>query len=178
MSDYMADKRAGLKVQHEPRQCEMCPTIFIPKDKRKRFCSGNCKQKARYRQLNPRAVRTCAHPDCDADLTDRRSDVKWCSDRCREKIRVTPELRRKYRLANKYNLTPADYDAMAESQGHVCAICKRDDPGTSHGFWHIDHCHETGRIRGLLCSTCNTGLGNFYDNPAWLQSAKDYVLAG
>lgn len=87
----------------------------------------------------------------------------------------TPKQRRKYRLASKYGITPERYDEMVAEQGSRCRICGTDDPKTKHGFWHIDHCHATGVLRSLLCGTCNTGLGSFFDNPDWLIRAAEYV---
>jgi len=64
---------------------------------------------------------------------------------------------------------------MVESQGNRCAICGTDRPGGRGVYWHIDHCHETGRVRGLLCYGCNTLLGAAKDNPETLRSALEYI---
>lgn len=175
MSDYMSGQRDY--VRHTPRKCELdtCEIIFTPTDIRKRFCSPNCKQTAKYRRDNPKIKKLCAYSECGVDISHMRGNAKFCSDNCTQKNRLTPELRRKYRLSSKYGITPEKYDEMAEAQGHRCAICRRDDPGTKHGFWHIDHCHATGKLRQLLCTTCNTALGSFYDNAEWLMNAANYI---
>jgi hypothetical protein len=69
-------------------------------------------------------------------------------------------------------MTPADYDAMLAEQDGVCAICK-----TGGHKLNIDHCHKTNLVRGLLCSACNLGLGNFGDDPGFLRMAADYAEA-
>jgi hypothetical protein len=74
-------------------------------------------------------------------------------------------------------MTHDDYLSMAEAQGNVCAICKRDDPQHPSGMWNIDHCHTTGKVRSLLCSPCNQSIGKFEDNPEWLRAAADYLEA-
>jgi hypothetical protein len=62
------------------------------------------------------------------------------------------------------------------SQNGVCAICGSPPTGTrSHGLLAIDHCHDTLKIRGLLCNNCNNGLGRFKDNPDSLRKAADYL---
>lgn len=67
------------------------------------------------------------------------------------------------------------YDAMLVAQGGVCAICRKE-PSDPRGFRpHIDHCHETGHVRGILYWQCNTGLGNFGDNIEALQRAIEYL---
>lgn len=69
-----------------------------------------------------------------------------------------------------YGLTPEQLTAMHESQQGLCAICK-----SSMENFHVDHCHKTGLVRGLLCHWCNIGLGNFVDSPERLQSAIEYL---
>lgn len=76
------------------------------------------------------------------------------------------------RLRKAYGLTLADLDRMLEEQNHVCRICKRALTPT---YRNVDHDHQTGRIRGLLCSRCNTGLGNFKDNAQVIEAAIRYV---
>jgi hypothetical protein len=77
------------------------------------------------------------------------------------------------RLQKEYGLSRADFDAMSAAQGGVCLICG-DAPEDKPLF--VDHCHTTGRVRGLLCSRCNTGIGMFLDDPDRLVAAAAYVL--
>lgn len=68
----------------------------------------------------------------------------------------------------------SEYDRLWEEQGAACAVCRGDlewDAKTTH----VDHDHQTGKIRGLLCSTCNQGLGSFRDDPALLSAALVYL---
>lgn len=89
---------------------------------------------------------------------------------------------RRRHLQAVYGLTVEAYDAMLASQGNTCAICKTDNP-YGHGneptrmkmSFAVDHCHETGTVRGLLCNTCNRGLGFFKDNPQLLLEAFKYI---
>ena len=76
---------------------------------------------------------------------------------------------REYHLRRRYGIGVAEYDAMVEAQGGLCALCRERTPE------HVDHDHLTGRIRGVLCSCCNQGLGNFRDNVAALKQAIDYL---
>lgn len=71
----------------------------------------------------------------------------------------------------EYGLTQEQYDDMILSQKNLCAICNQPSKRTLH----IDHNHETGKIRALLCSNCNLGIGNFKDNLVYLQNAIDYL---
>jgi hypothetical protein len=75
-------------------------------------------------------------------------------------------------LRRTFGITQADYDALLERQGGGCAICGKP-PGKIS--LHVDHDHETGEIRGLLCVGCNNALGQFHDDPALLYRAIDYV---
>lgn len=79
---------------------------------------------------------------------------------------------RKYLLREKYGITLEQYDDMLNSQGGVCAICS-SPPKRYH--LSVDHCHETGDIRGLICRSCNFGLGYFGDTPESIKAVLDYV---
>lgn len=79
--------------------------------------------------------------------------------------------RRKNDLKKKYNISPEDYDKMFEDQQGRCAICD----STSTKALHVDHNHETGKIRALLCYHCNVGLGHFKESLNLLDRAKEYL---
>lgn len=79
-------------------------------------------------------------------------------------------------LLKRYGLTPESYIDLLTAQGGRCAICQRTDPGCSrHARLAVDHCHTTGKVRGLLCNGCNRGIGFLMDNPTILRAAADYL---
>jgi hypothetical protein len=82
---------------------------------------------------------------------------------------------RRRRLLREYGISPEEYDALLTSQDGRCCICGADYPGANG--WHIDHCHKTGVVRGILCHRCNLGLGNFRDDPERLAAAIEYLAA-
>lgn len=86
------------------------------------------------------------------------------------------ERNRANQLRIKYQMTPAEYDARNEAQQGLCAICGNEPTGRGkHGRLFVDHCHATGRVRGLLCGLCNAALGAFGDDPALLVRAIEYL---
>ena len=98
--------------------------------------------------------------------------------RAYEKAR-TPETlaaKRDRELRRKYGITTAEVDQLLDAQEHLCAICRRPHRGKGTRL-HVDHCHATNRIRGLLCSNCNTLLGLAGDDPARLRAAASYIEA-
>lgn len=70
-----------------------------------------------------------------------------------------PELRRRARLKSIYGITPEQYTQMLADQGGGCAICGREAWGVRP--LAVDHCHESGRVRAILCMTCNRMLGSY-----------------
>ncbi|MEU3252111.1 endonuclease VII domain-containing protein [Streptomyces sp. NPDC006997] len=72
-------------------------------------------------------------------------------------------------LKRQYGISQAERDQLAASQGGVCCICLVALPE------HVDHCHETGRVRGVLCFSCNAALGQFKDRPDVIRRAAAYV---
>lgn len=82
------------------------------------------------------------------------------------------------RLSRVYGLSKLAYETMLAEQGGRCAICMTDDPGKANGkatMWAVDHCHKTGKVRGLLCRPCNSGIGIFKDTPSLCNSAAEYL---
>lgn len=84
-----------------------------------------------------------------------------------------PESRKDYDLRRVYGISLEDYGAMLEAQGGVCRICRKEC--ASGMRLAVDHCHQTGRVRGLLCGKCNTGIGQFSHDLALLKSAIAYL---
>lgn len=81
-----------------------------------------------------------------------------------------------FNLWRKYRLSIDDYNAMVENQGNKCAICQGTSSGTSRGGrWNVDHDHATGKVRGLLCVKCNSGLGLFNDSLDVVRAAVAYL---
>ena len=81
---------------------------------------------------------------------------------------------RNYMLNKNYGITIEEYDLLLEQQDNKCAICGTNTPG-GKGRFHVDHDHTSGAIRGLLCSSCNIGLGHFKDDPEILILAAEYL---
>lgn len=78
--------------------------------------------------------------------------------------------------AEKYGISAEQIEALLHEQEDRCAICgERFVAGSRHTTFHVDHDHETGAVRALLCGGCNTGLGGFRDNPESLRTAADYL---
>lgn len=85
----------------------------------------------------------------------------------------TPDYEKSLRL-KLYNLTLEDLQNLYKTQNNKCAICGIDESELSKVF-HIDHDHKTNKVRGLLCGSCNLGLGNFKDNSDYLNLAINYL---
>ena len=84
---------------------------------------------------------------------------------------LEPDYRDRER-ARRYGLSLADFRALQERQGHACAICRKVTR-----LLCIDHCHATGRVRGLLCRRCNSALGFYADDQRLLLAALAYLRA-
>lgn len=78
----------------------------------------------------------------------------------------------------RYGITREKFDVMFAAQNGACAVCKKPaNPGVGPATQrlHIDHNHDTGRVRGLLCLNCNRALGWFQDDPQLLRRAAEYL---
>ena len=94
---------------------------------------------------------------------EREAGKKWRSK--------TVTRRKDYHLRKNYGITLEQWDQMFLDQGSKCAVCKSADAQR----WHVDHCHTTQRVRGILCSHCNLMIGHAKDNIRTLLTAAEYL---
>ncbi len=130
----------------------------ITKEGRKHYAKGLCRNcymrntQRKYRALNPEK--------------DRERKRKWYQVHKKEFC----EVRRKSRILKKYSLSIEEYEELKTKQQGKCLICNEER------ILVLDHNHKTGIIRGMLCDSCNRGLGYFRDNPEILMNAIKYLL--
>ncbi len=80
-------------------------------------------------------------------------------------------------LKKHYGITLADWEAMYLAQGGVCAVCKATETDKSSRYANlaVDHCHTTGKVRGLLCNACNRAIGFLRDDPQIARALAAYL---
>lgn len=112
---------------------------------------------------------------------ERRKKYAECAetrDLARKKVKewqqANPHKRKEHRIL-KYGLTLDQFNQMLEAQGMKCAICGYSDMSNKNNFPLVDHCHSTGKVRGLLCMNCNQALGKFKDSLDNLKAAIAYL---
>ena len=183
--------------------CAICGSValYVVRDRvAERFrCSTAVKQRTQRRKRANGSVpmnekRSRQHALSDIDAARQTANCTICGPtvirpsysargvgyRCRnldraQRIGRTPMYWRRFR----YGLAEAQFRALLASQNDRCAICRRPiADGAGQSAVHVDHCHSTGRVRGLLCPACNTGLGRFSDDPMLLLAAIWYLTAG
>lgn len=132
------------------------------------YC-GDCFRaynRERYRVNGPKISTHCTI--CGIPRTDGGKHSSYC-----------PRCLYIYSLKRKYGLGVEDYQFLLEGQAGGCAICGKSQSQQWKAGWNhpleVDHCHDTGRVRGLLCSSCNVSLGRFKHDPAILRRAADYL---
>jgi hypothetical protein len=172
------------------RKCLHCNKDIQTTDKRKIYCSHECHwkyQNARRptTQDVDRLCEGCGKPFKPQQV--RGVGRRWCSVQCRKAVRKEKQAeyrvgpyqavggRRAYELKRFYGLSLDEYNAMLELQQWRCALCGECENAKGRRMLCVDHCHKKGHVRKLLCVKCNTGLGNFLDDPALLRKAADYL---
>lgn len=117
---------------------------------------------------------SCVVADCSRDVYGRQLCKPHYMKEWRAKNRAHfDSYMRRYARQRKYGLTEEKFNALLESQGGVCAICSQEFKGTRD--CNVDHNHETGEVRGLLCHDCNTGIGSLGDDCERLSRAIEYL---
>lgn len=144
------------------KKCSKCfevKTLDNYHNKGKGFIRNDCKECVRlygieYRKINKESIKKKKH-----DYRIKKPEIKYNSH-----------------LKIKYGITLQEYNVILKAQYYSCAICLEKDKGDKrYRNLFLDHCHSTGKVRGLLCKNCNYGLGNFKDNIELFSKAIKYL---
>jgi hypothetical protein len=89
-------------------------------------------------------------------------------------VAYCPVKNRERKLKSRYGITIEEYNHLLKKQRGRCAICKLSEDEHTNSL-AVDHCHSTGKVRGLLCTSCNVALGHFKDKPLLMYKAVLYL---
>lgn len=161
------------------RVCTYCNSTFTPSHGNQKLCSVECKKanklnnSRRYRGVNPSRKIPCRH--CGLSFIKNHPNDRYCSDLCRaEQKKVLsqvfkkkyPEKAKEYHNRCLYRLEPEEYQDLIKDGCEVC--------GTKENLV-VDHCHETGKVRGCLCNDHNLALGKLGDSSYMVSRLLGYI---
>lgn len=149
----------------EQRKCSQCqqvkPLVDFNKDKKGRGGYGySCKP--------------CAAARAKRNYHENKEERKDSHRRYAQRPEVKAASRDRM-LRRKYGVTAKQYDRLLSKQGGVCAICKQDRRDTRQREMPVDHDHDSGKVRGILCDHCNRVIGLFGDSPDVIARAIKYL---
>ena len=131
---------------------------------------------------NGRICNSCGYYEKWDQFNKDKKGFKGCYSICKEckrknhLNRYCPTKQRAKALKKRYGITMEQYEKMLVAQHHGCKICGISSE--EHGrFLFVDHCHTTGKIRGLLCHSCNTAIGLLKENLGNFRKAMQYLSA-
>ena len=109
----------------------------------------------------------------------KKNREKCCQATANWRVR-NPDYENNRKLNERYGITSEKYSEMLDEQKSRCAICgnketARHNRSNKIQKLAVDHCHKTGKVRGLLCQDCNRGIGKFHDDTIRLQKAIEYL---
>jgi len=151
------------------KQCNGCKVNFLARMKNQKFCKPECARKKTFASL-----RNCIY--CKKEFLGYRVDKKVCGDElCLKSLSKSNSL--SWRIKS-LGVSVSQFEELRRLQNDRCVICDLPETLIHKGKLQnlsIDHCHETGKIRGLLCKLCNMGLGLFKDDKKRLKKAIQYL---
>ena len=175
--------------------CKYCNKPFTRVRKDNIYCTPTCCGNHRYHRVRKVKYDNRLCKQCNTSFKPTRKDNVFCSLKCgstyshiKNKLKYDETKKDYYQknltgfrermLKREYNLSINDYEKLLSDQNGNCKICGL--PETSMNKYGVknlavDHCHTTGRVRGLLCSRCNRGLGYFKDDKVLLKKAIKYL---
>lgn len=102
----------------------------------------------------------------------RESVRRWRKNTRPKRLEHFQRQEKEANLRRLYGISIHDFNVLLADQDGRCAICCTPNPQRS---WHVDHCHDSGEIRGILCNLCNVGIGAFKENQDALEMARIYL---
>jgi len=144
--------------------CAVCGDSFEPRrgGRPQIYCGASCRRRADYQRNGTPAIR--------GKRSEYYSRRWWEEPEYRATLLAAARDRH---LRRKYGVGVAVYNELLQRQGGRCAICGAEE--SVRRSFDMDHDHESGRVRGLLCARCNPGIGYFQDDPGRLRAAADYL---
>ena len=131
-------------------------------------CNINQPVENYYKQTGKRTKEGYRRPTCKSCVN--KSTTQWA----KENPEKTKEIRRKAKLKRNYGISIEAYDAMVIKHNNKCAICHQEHKRRP---LNVDHCHTTGKVRGLLCDKCNMALGLLNDSKELINNLGKYLDA-
>lgn len=175
-TEFHRNGRNASGLHHRCKNCQRIWSAAYRERKRAEPRPEIAGQTRRCRDCGERKALADFYPNVLGNL-GRESTCHQCTlGRARVYRLANPEKRRANALLALYKLTPDEFARIAAAQNGRCAICGRAPTNKpKSGGLHVDHCHKTGAVRGLLCTGCNKGLGCLGDDEDRLRSAIDYL---
>uniref|UniRef100_UPI00403FE523 endonuclease VII domain-containing protein n=1 Tax=Streptomyces sp. SS7 TaxID=3108485 RepID=UPI00403FE523 len=169
--------------------CEDCGAIGVQTSVRgrpRKYCPKCAQERISARNKAAKSIRgatfNCEECGTIGDQASRGRPRKYCPE-CSKKLRHSSDRVNPSKaiytahIKRAYGITAREYEAMLERQGGRCAICAIPSESSKRRL-AVDHCHRTGRVRGLLCGLCNTAIGKLKDDPVLLLKAVSYLERG
>jgi len=180
MQEYHSEEREANQVKREEKRQHKI-------NKPTKICARCNKVKTKNNFTKDRSMIDGYHSycrECTSQLkreyyAKHKNDPEFI-EQCGKWKKEHPEEYRSARLELMYGITAKDYDELLHNQNGVCAICEQPETLTDRrtgkiAFLAVDHDHKTGKVRGLLCSRCNCGLGHFRDSVPLINKAATYL---
>ena len=155
--------------------CGLNQQVPIGKLKQRGQAQCQCNQRARLQSLGPVPLCACG---CGQHVTRDGSQDRTFRKGHWRKYEGKEATRHAGRLRRKYGLTYQDYEPRLQEQDGGCKICKTIDPGKGRKHFCVDHNHDTGEVRALLCGPCNSALGRVQEDPQFWERAAIYIETG
>ena len=163
----ICNKEKTTRTQQRSKHCHKCSLAILYQEERKKMQS---------------LIRVCIKCSAEKEnnsinfVSDKNGIKNICRscDASRRSVNYKDNIKREknYRLKKEYGISIEEYDERLKKQNGCCAICLKQP---SKKRLAVDHSHSTGKIRGLLCSNCNTAIGKFKDDKSLLAKAIDYL---
>ena len=140
-----------------------------------RSCSESKPLDEFYKEPRVKDGRTARCKKCTKEHSGQSYGCNKEAVKSRLRKNYCPKKGREQKLKRNYGLCTEVFEHMLKLQNYKCKICGSEDPKHNSGQFVVDHCHESGQVRGLLCSECNLMLGKVHDNTTILQNAINYL---